>query len=293
MSGVTPKAWAAKGAPSRPKPVMTSSKTSRMPCAVADLAQPLEIALGRHQHAGRAGDRLDEDGGDRRAAIGLAEALRGRRRAPARARGWPRVKACASSQVWRSMTTFGMTHREGLAVAHHAGERDAADVDAVVGALAADEAQALRLAAGAVIGHRHLQRGVDRLGAGVGEEDVVERLGQERRHPVGELEAAGVAELERRRVVVLEHLRVHRVGDLAAGRGRPATLKRPDEPSISRSPFWFQRDMPSLFVTSRGAALKSRFADERHPVRLERRVRQPCRLLRDVHLDPPSVIAAS
>ena len=32
MSGVTPRAWAAKGSPSRPKPVMTSSKISRMPC---------------------------------------------------------------------------------------------------------------------------------------------------------------------------------------------------------------------------------------------------------------------
>ncbi|MNF13230.1 hypothetical protein D3C80_2149900 [compost metagenome] len=31
-SGVTPKAWAANGAPTRAKPVITSSKISRMPC---------------------------------------------------------------------------------------------------------------------------------------------------------------------------------------------------------------------------------------------------------------------
>ena len=31
-SGVTPKRCAANGAPSRPKPVITSSKMSRMPC---------------------------------------------------------------------------------------------------------------------------------------------------------------------------------------------------------------------------------------------------------------------
>ena len=31
-SGVTPKVVAAKGVPVRPKPVMTSSKISRMPC---------------------------------------------------------------------------------------------------------------------------------------------------------------------------------------------------------------------------------------------------------------------
>jgi hypothetical protein len=34
MSGITPKCSAAKGEPSRPKPVMTSSKISRMPCFV-------------------------------------------------------------------------------------------------------------------------------------------------------------------------------------------------------------------------------------------------------------------
>ena len=32
MSGVTPKLCAANGAPVRPKPVITSSNTSRMPC---------------------------------------------------------------------------------------------------------------------------------------------------------------------------------------------------------------------------------------------------------------------
>jgi hypothetical protein len=34
MSGITSKWSAAKGAPSRPKPVMTSSKIRRMPCFV-------------------------------------------------------------------------------------------------------------------------------------------------------------------------------------------------------------------------------------------------------------------
>ncbi len=34
MSGITPKCCAAKFAPMRPKPVITSSKISRMPCLV-------------------------------------------------------------------------------------------------------------------------------------------------------------------------------------------------------------------------------------------------------------------
>src|SRR3546814_19428502 len=75
---------------------------------------------------------------------------------------------------------------EGLLVAHHAGHAEAAEVHAVVGALAADQAQALPLALGLVVGQRDLQRGVARLGAGIGEEDVVEvgrrhRRSEERR----------------------------------------------------------------------------------------------------------------
>ena len=37
---------------------MTSSKISRMPCFVQNVAQALEIALGRDKHAGRAGHWL-------------------------------------------------------------------------------------------------------------------------------------------------------------------------------------------------------------------------------------------
>ena len=42
---------------------------------VADLAQPLEIALGRHQHAGRARDWLDDAGCDSAGAIEVDKAL--------------------------------------------------------------------------------------------------------------------------------------------------------------------------------------------------------------------------
>jgi hypothetical protein len=58
----------------------------------------------------------------------------------------------------------------------------------VVGPLARDEAQALALTAGAVVGHRDFQRRVDRFRARVREEDVVVRLRQDRRKPGGELE---------------------------------------------------------------------------------------------------------
>ena len=41
---------------------------------VADLAQPLQVTLRRHQHAGRTRDRLDEAGGDVLGAVEIDEA---------------------------------------------------------------------------------------------------------------------------------------------------------------------------------------------------------------------------
>ena len=71
------------------------------------------------------------------------------------------------------MRDAGQADAERLAVLDHAGDRDAAEVDAVIGAVAADQADALALAARPVVGERDLERGVDRLGARVAEEDVV------------------------------------------------------------------------------------------------------------------------
>ena len=67
---------------------------------------------------------------------------------------------------------------EELAVAGDAADGDAAEADAVIAALAADQALARALAADAVIGERDLERGIDRLRAGVGEEHMVEIAGQ-------------------------------------------------------------------------------------------------------------------
>jgi hypothetical protein len=69
MSGVTPKASAPVQAPARPKPVMTSSKISRMLFCGADLAQALQVAHRRDHHAGRAGERLHDHGGDVRCIV--------------------------------------------------------------------------------------------------------------------------------------------------------------------------------------------------------------------------------
>jgi hypothetical protein len=182
---------------------------------VAELAQALEVAARRRQAAGRARDRLDEDGGDVRAAdegaeprevVGeLAALLRlARHEAVLRERGVPHVHDARHARS------------EALAVLHDARERDAAHVDAVVGALARHEHRALPFAARAVVGEGDLHRGVDGLGAGVREEDPVEPCGREARDARRELEGLRVRAREGRRVVELEELVVDGVGDLAA-----------------------------------------------------------------------------
>ena len=82
---------------------------------------------------------------------------------------------------------------EGAAVVDHAADRDAAEADAVIGALAADEPRARALAARAVIGERDLERRVDRLRPRVAEKDVVEVTRREQRDAGGELERLGCA----------------------------------------------------------------------------------------------------
>ena len=57
------------------------------------------------------------------------------------------------------------------------------------------------IASHAVIGERDLERGVDRLRAGVREEHVIQPGGRDLHHGVGELERRRMSHLERRRVV--------------------------------------------------------------------------------------------
>ncbi len=131
--------------------------------------------------------------------------------------GCPREKALrAGSWVWRMWSTPVRKRAEHLAVADDAADRDAAEIDAVIAALAADQAEARALADGALIGERDLEAGIDRLRAGVGEEDMVDagrHVGDQARR---QLEDLGMAHLEGRRVVELFHLVGDRLDDLRA-----------------------------------------------------------------------------
>src|SRR6186997_715543 len=94
------------------------------------------------------------------------------------------------------MIDAGQHCTKRLPVVGEAADRHAAEADAVIAALAADEARALALALRHPISERDLHRGVGGFRSGVAEEHVVEVGGRQRRDPAGELEGAGMAELE-------------------------------------------------------------------------------------------------
>ncbi len=116
----------------------------------------------------------------------------------------------------RQVVDAGEQRAEQLAVVDDAADRDAAEADAVIAALAADQARARAFAAHRLIGERDLERGVDRLRAGIAEEHVVEVAGRERRDAVRELERLRMGELERRRIVELAGLALDRRDDRVA-----------------------------------------------------------------------------
>src|SRR6266478_2349000 len=116
-----------------------------------------------------------------------------------------------------------------LAIAHHAAQRRTADVHAVIGALAGHEIASLPLIAGEVIGKCDLHRRVDRLGAGVAEEDVVETLRGECGDAVGECERAGMTAHEGRREVE----RLQLLGDCSRYFGPAVTSGCSEEPGAA------------------------------------------------------------
>ncbi len=116
----------------------------------------------------------------------------------------------------RQMVRACQQRAEELAVVDHAADGDAAEVDAVIGALAADQALARALPDRALIGERDLQRGVGGFRARIAEEHVVEIAGREFGDARGELERQRMGELEGRREVELARLALDRLDDRLA-----------------------------------------------------------------------------
>src|SRR5712671_6200317 len=90
----------------------------------------------------------------------------------------------------------GQKRAEHLAVVDDAADRSSAEADAVIAALAADQARARALAANLVIGQRDLERGVGGFRAGIAEENVIEPSRREVGDPAGKFKGLGNAELE-------------------------------------------------------------------------------------------------
>ena len=86
--------------------------------------------------------------------------------------GSPREKALRRQIMGvRHVVDAGQQRAEHLAVGDDAADRDAAEADTVIAALAADQAGARALAAGALIGERDLERRVDRFRNGAEDGD--------------------------------------------------------------------------------------------------------------------------
>ena len=146
MSGSTFQCSTARKRPVRPRPVWISSATNSVPCRRQSSAAALQIAVGGHVDA-LALDRLDDERRDlarRQRALERGKIVEGN----ADAIGQQRLEAVAE---------------HGVAV-----ERQRAVGQAVIGVVA--EHQARPSGRGA----RELDRGLHGLGAGVGEEHLVE-----------------------------------------------------------------------------------------------------------------------
>ena len=206
---------------------------------VANAAQPFQIALGRDQHPGRTRHRLDDHCCDGRRVVQRNQALQivgqfnavfglafGERVARRIMRVADVVDACQQ-------------RAEHLAVGHDAADRDATEVDAVVTALAADQAGACTFASHAVVGNGHLQRGFHRFGTRVRIEHAVDACRRQLDQALRQLEGLRVAHLEWRREVHFAGLFADRVDDL---RPRVARIHTPqagnavEDLTVLRSP---------------------------------------------------------
>ena len=128
----------------------------------------------------------------------------------------------------RQVIDAGKKRAEELAIVDDAADRNAAEADAVIAALAADQAGARALAADVVVGERDLERGIDRLRARIAEEHAIEIARRQRGDPARQLERFGMGEVEGGRVIELGGLPRDRGHDriaVVAGIGAPQAGK--------------------------------------------------------------------
>jgi hypothetical protein len=181
---------------------------------VADRPQALQIALGRDQHAGRAGHRLDDHRGD------VAGVVQGDDAFQRVGQLGPVLRLALAEQVAGhavgvgQVVDAGQQRAEIHPVLGDAAHRNAAEADAVIAALAADQPGLGPLAPRPVVGQGDLQGGVDRLRARAGEEDPVQARRGDLGDAAGEGEGRRVAHVEAGGEVHLAGLAADRLDDL-------------------------------------------------------------------------------
>ena len=116
----------------------------------------------------------------------------------------------------RQMIDAGQQRAEELAVVDDAADRNAAETDAVIAALAADQPGAGAFAAHIVIGERDFERGIDRLRAGIAEEHAVEIGRRQRGNAARQFKGLRMGELKGRRIIEFFGLPLDRGDDRIA-----------------------------------------------------------------------------
>src|SRR5438067_11845309 len=146
--------------------------------AIADRAQPLQIALRRRQHAGRAGHRLNDHGGNCRSVVQRDDALKliSKMRAPLRLAFGEGLMLAAIGR--RQVIDAAEKRAEEFAIVDDAANRNTAKTDAMIAALAADQPRAAALPAHIMISERNFERRVDRLRSRIAEEHAIEIAGR-------------------------------------------------------------------------------------------------------------------
>ena len=174
----------------------------------------LEIGGGRDDHAARAHHRLGEEGGDGLGSLRQDQALQ--RIGAARGERLLALPVAPLPPVMRAVGVEEARERqvEPRVVRRHAGYARRRRGDAVIAALATDDLLLGRAADGVVVEPDQLDRGVDRLGARVGEEGPRHRHRRQRLQAFGELDLGFVAPavepvIEGERA----HLAVRRLGE--------------------------------------------------------------------------------
>lgn len=173
------------------------------------------------------------------------------------------------------MIHAGQHAAEQFAVVDHASDRNAAEADAVIAALAADQARTLRVAARGMIGERDLERGIDRFRSGIAKEDVIEARWRERRDAACKFEGLRMSELERWGVVQRRSL----LGDcLVDRRAAMSGVRAPHASGTVDDAAPVGREIMHVLGASQHArcALESAIGGERHPVR--RQIVRRCEL---------------